>query len=51
MEKLGEQQSVLEDKLLAEGTITGYRHYTSLIHSDGQQRTEDGSRQVLRAMS
>ena len=36
MAKLGEEQGAVEDKLLADGTIVGYGHYTNLIHTDGQ---------------
>jgi hypothetical protein len=36
MAKQGEEHGALEGKLLGEGTITGYGHYTNLIHSDGQ---------------
>jgi hypothetical protein len=36
MAKLGQQHGALEDKLLANGTITGYGHYVNLIHTEGQ---------------
>ena len=36
MAKQGQQHEALEDKLLANGTITGYGHYVNLIHTEGQ---------------
>lgn len=36
MAKLGQEHGTLEDKLLANGTITGYGHYVNLIHTEGQ---------------
>lgn len=36
MAKLGEEHGALEEKLQADGTITGYGRYVNLIHSEGQ---------------
>jgi hypothetical protein len=56
MAKLGQQHEALEDKLLTNGTITGYGHYMNLIHTKGQpthgewiSATSEGS--VLKALA
>lgn len=36
MAKLDEQEKALEDKLLADGTITGYGSFVNLIHTEGR---------------
>jgi hypothetical protein len=41
MAKLNEQDRALEDKLLADGTITGYGYFVNLIHTEGEPTDGD----------
>jgi hypothetical protein len=56
MAKLGQQHESLEEKLLANGTITGYGHYVNLIHTEvqpthGEWMTATSEGNVLKALA
>ena len=56
MAKLGEEHEALEEKLLADGTITGYGHLVNLIHTEeqpthGEWITATSEGNVVRALA